>query len=123
MALQSYEELEAWQAAHQLTLDVYRATEGLPKHEMFGLTAQLRRAAASVAANLAEGFGRRSPRDILRFTRLSDGSLQEVKYFLRLAFDLGYLEVSMHTALRSKADRTGALIGGYQRYLATQASK
>jgi four helix bundle protein len=122
MALQSFEELDAWQAAHQLTLAVYRATSEFPKQETFGLTSQLRRASASVEANLAEGFGRRGPKDMLRFTRMADGSLQETKCFLRLALDLGYLKASDHAELRGLADRAGILLGGFQKYLRSRVS-
>jgi four helix bundle protein len=122
VALRSFEELDAWLAAHQLTLAVYRATADFPKHELFGLTSQIRRSASSVEANLAEGFGRRSSKDFLRFTRMADGSLQETKCFLRLAFDLGYLNPSNFTNLREQADKTGALLGGFQKYL-TNASR
>ena len=121
MTLRSFEELDAWQAAHQLTLAVYRATADFPKEELFGLTAQLRRAAASVEANLAEGFGRSGVREFLRFTRIADGSLQETKCFLLLAHDLGYLSSEGHQSLRAKADKTGAVLGGFQRYLATRS--
>ncbi|MCB1021286.1 MAG: four helix bundle protein [Bryobacterales bacterium] len=117
MALRSFEELDAWQSAHQLTLAVYRATANFPQHELFGLTAQLRRAAASVEANLAEGFGRAGAKEFLRFTRIADGSLQETKCFLLLARDLGYLEPAHDDALRTRADKAGALLGGFQRHL------
>lgn len=123
MALRSFEELDAWQEAHRLTLAVYRATVDFPKHEVFGLTSQVRRAASSVGANLAEGFGRRGTKDFLRFTRMADGSLQETKCFLRLAFDLGYLSSDDHESLRARADSTGRLLGGLQRYLGSRSDE
>ena len=88
MLVRSFEDLDAWRSAHQLTLAVYRASKEFPKEEMFGLTSQVRRAAVSVEANLAEGFGRRSRRDFARFARISDGSLQEVRCLLKIAQDL-----------------------------------
>ncbi len=119
MELRSYEELDAWRAAHELTLDVYRASSGFPKEELFGLTSQLRRSMSSVPANLAEGFGRRSPRDFLRFVRISDGSLQEAKYFLLLAKELKYLDGELYHKLQESALRVGSLLGGLQKYLAS----
>lgn len=88
----SFEDVEAWKKAHQFVLDVYRLTESFPKHELFGLTSQIRRAAVSVPANFAEGFRRASKPDKLRFYNISVGSLEECRYYLRLSTDLGYAE-------------------------------
>ena len=115
--LRSYEDLDAWQADHELTLAVYRASDSFPRRELFGIVAQVRRSAVSVPANLAEGFGRRSPKELLRFCRVADGSLQETKYLLRLAADLGYYDADGYDALRKRADRVGALLGGLSRHL------
>lgn len=115
--LQTYEDLDAWQAAHEFTLAVYRATDSFPRRELFGIVAQMRRSAVSVPANLAEGFGRRSQKELLRFCRISDGSLQETRYLLRLAADLGYYHADGYHALRKKADRVGSLLGGLSRHL------
>jgi four helix bundle protein len=71
----------------------------------------------SVPANIAEGFGRRAEKELLRFCRISDGSLQEAKYLLRLAADLGYYDADRYDVLRKKADRVGALLGGLTRHL------
>jgi four helix bundle protein len=115
--LRTYEDLDAWKAAHEFTLAVYRATESFPKKELFGIVSQMRRSALSVPANLAEGFGRRSDGELLRFCRISDGSLQETKYLLRLATDLGYYDPDRYQALRKQAERVGALLGGLSRHL------
>lgn len=77
MAAQSFEELEVWQLAHRMVLEVYRLSENFPKHELFGLTSQLRRAAVSVPANIAEGFKKRSVADKVRFYNIAQGSLEE----------------------------------------------
>ncbi|MEX2303992.1 MAG: four helix bundle protein [Bryobacterales bacterium] len=115
--LRTYEDLDAWKAAHEFTLAVYRATEDFPKKEMFGIVAQMRRSAVSIPANLAEGFGRRSDKELLRYCRICDGSLQETKYFLRLSADLGYNDLDRYQTLRRQADRVGALLGGLGRHL------
>ena len=88
----SFEDVEAWKKAHQFVLDVYRLTEGFPKHELFGLTSQIRRAAVSIPANFAEGFRRQSKPDKLRFYNIAIGSLEECRYYLRLASDLNYAQ-------------------------------
>ncbi|MBK9154805.1 MAG: four helix bundle protein [Chloracidobacterium sp.] len=88
----SFEDIEAWNKSHQFVLDVYRLTEPFPKHELFGLTSQIRRAAVSIPANFAEGFRRSSKPDKLRFYNIAIGSLEECRYYLRLSSDLSYAE-------------------------------
>jgi four helix bundle protein len=117
MLFKSFQDSDAWRAAHEFALDVYRASNEFPRAEVFGLTAQLRRSAASVAANLAEGFGRHSQRELRRYVLIANGSLQETRYFLLLARDLLYLDVSQYTKLTGMADRVGALLGGLERRL------
>lgn len=86
----SFEELLVWQKAHQFVLAVYRLSEAFPRHELYGLTSQLRRAAVSVPANIAEGFKKRGKSDKARFFNIAQGSLEECRYYLILARDLGY---------------------------------
>lgn len=76
---------------HELTLAIYTLTKRFPREEQFGLTSQLRRAASSVAANIAEGFGRRTTGELIRSLRVANGEVEEVRYFTRLGYDLGYL--------------------------------
>ncbi len=89
----SFEDLIVWQKAHAWVLSVYRLSEGFPSKENFALTSQLRRAAMSVPANIAEGFKKRGTRDKLRYFNIAQGSLEESRYFLILARDLGYADV------------------------------
>jgi four helix bundle protein len=83
--------LIAWQKAHQLALEIYKATKSFPDSERFGLISQMRRAVVSVPANLAEGFRRTGSKNKLQFYNMAQGSLEEVHYFIILAKDLGYL--------------------------------
>jgi four helix bundle protein len=92
--------LKVWQLGHQVTLDVYRATRAFPSSETYGITSQLRRAAASVPANIAEGAGRNTTAEYARFCRIALGSANEVDYHLLLARDLGYLSESDYAAIR-----------------------
>ncbi|HZO30305.1 MAG TPA: four helix bundle protein [Chloroflexota bacterium] len=85
-----FTDVAVWQKAHRWVLDVYRFSEGFPRQETFGLTAQLRRAAISIPANFAEGYKKRSTADKARFFNISQGSLEECRYYLILAQDLGY---------------------------------
>jgi four helix bundle protein len=81
----------SWEKAYELTLNVYKATRSFPKEEMDGLTSQLRRAASSVGANIAEGCGRRSDPEMRRFLQIARGSANEIEYHLLLARDLQFL--------------------------------
>jgi len=85
-----FSDLIVWQKAHQFVLCAYRLSAGFPKTEIYGLTSQLRRAAISIPANIAEGFRRRTSADKLRFLNIAQGSLEECRYYLILASDLGY---------------------------------
>lgn len=87
-----FKSLLVWQKSHELVLEVYRITKGFPPEEKFGLVSQMRRAAISVPANLAEGFIKRGKKDKMNFYNVSQGSLEELKYYLILSADLGYVE-------------------------------
>lgn len=90
MRTRTFEDVEVWRKSHAWVLAVYRFTEFFPKHELFGLTSQLRRAAVSVPANFAEGFKKRGLADKFRFYNIAQGSLEECRYYLILARDLNY---------------------------------
>jgi len=89
--MQDFRNLDVWTKAHGLTLAIYRATRSFPSDERFGLTSQLRRSSASVAANIAEGCGRGGDRDFARFLTIAMGSAAETEYHLLLAHDLSLL--------------------------------
>ena len=88
----SFEDLLVWQKAHSFVLTIFRLTGAFPKHEVFGLTSQFRRAAVSIAANIAEGFRRRGASDKARFLNIAQASLEECRYNLILARDLDYAD-------------------------------
>ncbi|HEX8162330.1 MAG TPA: four helix bundle protein [Pyrinomonadaceae bacterium] len=92
--MKDFKNLTAWSRAHELTLNVYAITKGFPKDEAFGLTSQLRRACASIPANIAEGCGRSGDAELARFLMIAAGSASEVEYHLLLAHDLRYLSHS-----------------------------
>lgn len=87
-------DLIVWQKALQLVLNVYRNAKTFPKEELYGLTSQLKRAAVSVPANIAEGFKKKSKLDKARFMNIAQGSLEECRYYFILAEDLGYLKMN-----------------------------
>jgi len=86
----NFQDLIVWQKAHQFVLSVYRLSKGFPREEVYGLTSQLRRAAISVPANIAEGFKKKGRLDKVRFMNIAQGSLEECRYYLILSNDLEY---------------------------------
>ena len=108
--ISSFHQLNAWKEAHKLVLMVYEITKGYPNEEKFGLVTQMRRAAVSVPANIAEGFKRRGIQDKIRFYNMSEGSLEELKYFFILSKDLQYL--SSNDEYLHQAEVVGRLLNG-----------
>jgi four helix bundle protein len=102
--------LDAWKEAHKLVLMVYEITNSFPRDERFGVISQMRRAAVSIPANIAEGFKRHGIRDKIHFYNVSEGSLEELKYFLILSEDLGY--VASNKDLMSQSKVVGRLLNG-----------
>jgi four helix bundle protein len=89
--MRNYRDLQVWKKAHDLTLELYRVSQRFPREEMYGITGQLRRAAVSIGANLAEGCGRRTSTELARFVRIALGSASELDYHLLLCRDLGFM--------------------------------
>jgi four helix bundle protein len=89
--MKDFKKQKVWQKSHQLTLDIYQATSNFPREELYGLTNQIRRACASIPANIAEGCGRSSEADFSRFLQIAMGSATELEYHLLLSHDLGIL--------------------------------
>ena len=107
-----FRQLKVWRKAHEMTLQTYRATACFPREEMFGLTSQLRRATASIGANIAEGCGRRSDGGMCRFLQIARGSASEVEYHLLLARDLHLLEEKSFQVLTRQADELQRMLTG-----------
>ncbi len=101
-------------------LAVYAETTRFPDSEKYGVTSQIRRSTVSIPANLAEGFGKRSVKDFLRYCLIANGSLQETSYLLLLSKDLGYLNDEQYEPLDSLAGKVGSLLGGLERNLRKQ---
>jgi four helix bundle protein len=90
--MRNYQDLQVWSKAHSLALDLYRASQAFPKEEIYGVTSQVRRAALSIGANLAEGCGRRTSSELARFVRIALGSASELDYHLIVCRDLGFFK-------------------------------
>jgi len=106
----TFQDLLVWQKAHQFVLAVYVLTAGFPKQETYGLSLQMRRASLSIPANIAEGFRRRGKPDKARFMNIAEGSVEECRYFLILANDLGYGDTQKLSATLEEVSR---LLGAY----------
>ena len=108
--MKEFTELRVWQEGKALTVEIYRATESFPRREMFGLTDQLRRAANSVCANIAEGFERYHTKDKIRFYYNARGSISECKSHLLVAAELNYILTEEAQALIGRFDLAGKLL-------------
>ena len=115
--MRPHENLDVWKKGMEFVVAVYKATETFPKEERFGLTSQLRRAAVSIPANIAEGAGRKSSKEFAYFLSNSQGSASEVETELLIASRLGYIGERSYTALRSALDEIGRMLTGLCRHL------
>ncbi len=111
-ASRSFEDLIVWQKAHKFVLSVYELSSNFPKSETYGLTSQLRRAAVSIPANIAEGFKKRTAKDKIKFLNIAQGSAEECRYYLILAQDLKYGDTK---ALALLLEEVGKLLNSYTR--------
>ena len=115
--MKDFRNLAVWRKSHLLTLDVYRATKTFPTDERFGITSQLRRSAASIAANIAEGCGRGSDADLGRFLQMAMGSASETEYHLLLAKDLGYLDETQAEGLIQQTQEAKRMLASFLQQL------
>ncbi len=118
-AAKSFLDLIVWQKAHAFVLQAYAVTRSFPKEERYGLSAQFRHAAVFIPANIAEGFRKQSKQDKARFLNISEGSLEECRYYLILANDLGYLDKRL---LWESAEEVGRLLNAYRSAILTSNS-
>lgn len=113
--IRSHRDLIVWQKAMELVVVVYEICKSFPKEETSGLTSQLRRAAVSIPANIAEGQGRRLPREFTQFLANARGSLLELDTLLELAKQIGYISETQHFAIQERVDEVGRLLNGLLR--------
>ena len=122
--LKAFRKLIVWQRAHELALMIYKASEKFPRHEVFGLTSQMRRSAVSVGANIAEGYALGTAPNYLRHLNISVGSLAEAESHIEIAHDLHYLDDKDYIQLNKLAAEVGYLLSrlktGIQRNVASK---
>ena len=115
--MRDFRTLQVWEKAHQLTLAVYKATANFPQAELYGLTSQIRRASASIPANIAEGCGRETERELARFMCIAAGSASELEYHLLLARDLGFLSSAAYAVLNTNVTEIKRMLTGFTKKL------
>ena len=115
--MKSFRDLKVWQKSHELALTVYKCTRSFPKDEIYGLTSQMRRAAASVPSNIAEGCGRSGDAELGRFLQIAMGSASELEYQLLLAHDLGYVNAEEYGQLAAKVTEVKKMLAALLRKL------
>lgn len=116
---QRFDQVGVWQKAHALVLKIYEMTASFPKSETYGLVSQIRRAAVSVPANFAEGYKRRGRTDKARFMNIAQGSIEEVRYYLILSQDLGYVQSEQ---IMQQLEEVSRMLDAYHARLLTPIS-
>jgi four helix bundle protein len=111
--MKNFRDLQVWQKAHTLTLEIYECSVAWPDTERFGLTSQLRRSAASVPSNIAEGCGRGSDADLRRFLQIAMGSASETEYHILLAHDLGFLSTPSNERLTNQIQEIKRMLAAF----------
>ncbi len=119
----SFQDIKAWQCSHQFVLAVYKMTKKFPKSETFGLCSQFQRAAISIPANIAEGYKRMSKKDKLHFFNISQGSLEECRYYIILSHDLEYISEEETKWLNNLINQASFLLNGYCKAIAENITK
>jgi four helix bundle protein len=119
--MRPHERLEVWRTAMDLVVTVYEATDSFPREEKFGLTSQMRRAAVSIPANIAEGAARRSRKEFVHFISNAQGSASELETELLIAQRLGYLQAGNSARMRDTLDSIGRMLNGLSRHLTGRA--
>jgi four helix bundle protein len=118
-AARTFRDLMVWHKAHEFVLGVYRFTMAFPTHETYGVSTQMRRGAVSIAANIAEGFRKRGKADKARFMNVAEGSIEESRYYLILAQDLGYGQTEV---LMKSLEEVSRLLNAYSKAILTSDS-
>jgi len=121
--LKSFENLDVWEAAHKLVLEIYKITKKFPEEERFRLIDQLCRSAASVPANIAEGTGRKTLNEYIQYLYNARGSFEETRYHLILARDLNYIDKVEFSALKKQYDSIGKMLNGLIKSLKSSQNK
>jgi four helix bundle protein len=121
--MRDFKKIQVWEKAHKLTLQLYKITSSFPKEELYGLTSQIRRAASSIPANIAEGSGRNPQVELARFIHTAGGSASELEYHLILAHDLGYIDSNIHPELDTAINEIKRMLYGFEKTVQSNAKR
>lgn len=121
--MKNFRDLKVWEKSHELALAAYDATSNFPKQEMFGLVSQIRRCAASIPANIAEGCGRRGNGEFHRFLQIASGSASELEYHLLLSRDLKFMDADVHRSLNDRVEEIKRMLASLARKVDEERSK
>ncbi len=121
--MRDFKKIQVWEKAHKLTLQLYKITSSFPKEELSGLTSQIRRAASSIPANIAEGSGRNTQVELARFIHIAGGSASELEYHLILAHDLGYIDSSIYPELDTAKNEIKRMLYGFEKTVQSNAKR
>jgi len=113
--MRDFRKIQVWERAHHFTLQIYKITSSFPKDELYGLTSQMRRAAASIPSNIAEGCGRDTQAELARFVHIAGGSASELDYQLILEHDLGYVGDEIYPDLNSEINEIKRMLNGFEK--------
>ena len=113
--MRDFRKIQVWEKAHRFVLQIYKVTSAFPKDELYGLTSQIRRAAASIPSNIAEGCGRDTQTELARFIHIAGGSASELKYQLILANDLGHIDDETYPNLDSEINEIQRMLYGFEK--------
>ncbi len=119
--MRDFRKIQVWEKSHKLTLQLYKITSSFPKDELYGLTSQIRRAAASIPANIAEGCGRNTQTELARFFHIAGGSASELEYHLILAHDLGYIDSEIYPELNTSINEIKRMLNGFEKTVQSNA--
>lgn len=121
--MRDFRKIQVWQKSHELTLRVYKITSSFPKEKLYGLTSQIRRASASIPANIADGSGRETQSELARFIHIASGSASELDYHLLLAHDLGFISSGDYQELEITISEIKRMLHGFEKAVSANAKK
>ena len=121
--MKDFRELKVWERGHKMALTAYKLTSGFPKHELFGLTSQVRRCASSIPANIAEGCGRLGNAELHRFLQIACGSVSELEYHFLLALDLSYLSKPDYDSARDELLNLKRMLVAFTRKVGSERAR
>ena len=110
--MKTHKDLDVWKDSIKLVVEIYKTTTAFPKHELYGLTSQIRRAVVSIPANISEGAAKNSPSDFIRYLRIAQGSLSEFETLLEIAFQINYLKEDSYKTNLGKIFKINAQLSG-----------